>query len=327
MADEFEWIKSIAPVKHFNDNVQVGIGDDAAIISNDSNRETIVTVDTMVEDIHFKRRTMPLQAIGHKALTANLSDIAAMGGMPRYYLVSIAVPKQGWSQQEITDIYGGLHALAEKWHVDLIGGDTVSTSQKLVLTVTVIGTIESGRRLLRANAKEGDVVFMTGPAGMAAYGLAELLDKGLKANENTTISPFIRAHQYPEPQIEAGRLLAESKMRIALNDISDGLAHEAKEIAEASGVNITIDWDKLSLSKQMAKYSLEKQMDWVLYGGEDFHLIGTVSKENSVLLANTFKTNSLSFHVIGDVVKGEGRVYIHHNGKKEPAKKAGYHHF
>ncbi|MCR6109436.1 thiamine-phosphate kinase [Bacillus sp. A301a_S52] len=327
MADEFEWIKSIAPVKHFNDNVQVGIGDDAAIVANDSNYETIVTVDTMVEDIHFKRTTMLLQAIGHKALTANLSDIAAMGGVPRYYLVSIAVPKHGWSQQEITEIYDGLHALAEKWHVDLIGGDTVSTSEKLVLTVTVIGTIESGRRLLRANAKEGDVVFMTGPVGMAAYGLTELLDKGLKANEITSISPFITAHQYPEPQIKAGRLLAESKMRIALNDISDGLAHEAKEIAEASGVNVTIDWDKLPLRKQMIKHSLEKQMDWVLYGGEDFQLIGTVSQENSRKLANMFKTNGLFFHLIGNVEKGEGRVYIHHNGKKEPTQKAGYHHF
>ncbi|UTR13433.1 thiamine-phosphate kinase [Salipaludibacillus sp. LMS25] len=327
MADEFEWIRSIAPARHFNDNVQVGIGDDAAIVANDSNRETILTVDTMVEDIHFKRRTMPLHAIGHKALAANLSDIAAMGGVPRYYLVSIAVPKHGWSQDEITEIYRGLHELADTWHVDLIGGDTVSTSQKLVLTVTVIGTIESGRRLLRANAKEGDVVFMTGPAGMAAYGLAELSDKGLKANEDATISPFIQAHQYPVPKIEAGRLLAESRMRIALNDISDGLAHEAKEIAEASGVNITIDWDKLPLSKQMTVHPLEKQMDWVLYGGEDFQLIGTVSQENSGQLANIFKTNGLSFYLIGDVIKGEGQVYIHHNGQNQPAQKAGYHHF
>ncbi|SES03480.1 thiamine-phosphate kinase [Salipaludibacillus aurantiacus] len=327
MNNEFEWIKSVSQPSYRHSSVKVGVGDDAAIYEPQKGYEQVVTVDTMVEGVHFKKETVPAKATGYKALAVNLSDIAAMGGRPLYYLVSIAVPKRGWTQEELREIYEGMHELSEKWHVDLIGGDTVSTDDALVITVTVIGEIKSGRRLLRSNAKAGDVLFITGAAGSSAYGLEKLLEQGLKAADDPSLKPFLKAHQEPEPQLQAGMLLAEAGCRLSLNDVSDGLAHEAKEIAEASGIDVIIDWNRLPIHESFKEYSLEKQESWVLYGGEDFQLTGTVSPEDWESLSRLFSSKGLPLFRIGSVEPGSGKVYIEREGKKILADKQGYHHF
>ncbi|MGJ9385852.1 thiamine-phosphate kinase [Salipaludibacillus sp. CF4.18] len=327
MNNEFDWIKSVTPTKTYHSSVKVGIGDDAAIYSHGPNEESVVAVDTMVEGVHFRKDTMPIKSIGYKVLAVNLSDMAAMGASPRYFLVSIAIPKQGWSLEETTEIYAGMNELAERWQIDLIGGDTVSTKGPLVITVTVIGSVITGKRLLRSNAKPADIVFTTGQLGLSAYGLEMLLETGLKVMEDISLRPFMKAHQKPEPQLEAGGLLADSGYRISLNDISDGIAHEAKEIAGASDVDIIIDWDKLVIREEFLEHSLEKQEEWVLYSGEDFHLVGTMSEADFEKISIVFKEHDLQIHAIGNVETGEGRVFLERRGNRSPIKKAGYHHF
>lgn len=327
MNNEFDWIKSIAPKKHYQPSLKVGIGDDAAVYSVDQAFEQVVAVDTMVEGIHFKKETMPIKSIGYKALAINLSDLAAMGAIPLYYLVSIAVPKHGWTEEERTELYRGMNDLADHWKVDLIGGDTVSTEDSLVITVTVIGQVEKNRHLLRSNAKKGDILFVTGEIGLSAYGLEKLLQQGLAAADDPTLTPFLKAHQEPEPQLKSGRLLAQCGERVSLNDISDGIAHEVKEIAEASNVNIVIDWDKLSICNVFQDYSLEKQEDWMLYGGEDFQLVGTVPEGKWKELLEQFRESNLPLYQIGEVEDGKGVVYLQRQGKRSLIVKTGYQHF
>lgn len=327
MNNEFDWIKSVTPTKKYHSSVEVGIGDDAAIYSHGPNEESVVAVDTMVEGVHFKKETMPIKSIGYKVLAVNLSDLAAMGAKPRYFLVSIAIPKQGWSQEETREIYAGMNELADKWEVDLIGGDTVSTKGPLVLTVTVIGSVEKGKRLLRSNAKPADLLFTTGELGLSAYGLEMLLKTGLEVIEDVSLAPFMKAHQKPEPQLEAGRLFASSGYRVSLNDISDGIANEAKEIAGASDVDIIIDWDKLAIRDEFLEHSLEKQEEWVLYSGEDFQLVGTMSEMDFDKISAVFKEHDLRLYKIGYVEKGNGRVFLERRGNRSTIDKTGYHHF
>lgn len=327
LANEFDWIKSVSPGKHFHRTVETGIGDDAAVTAPEAGFNIVTTVDTMVEGIHFTRETMPLEAIGYKALAVNVSDLAAMGSEPLYYLVAIAVPKTGWTQEETSAIYSGMDALASQLHMDLIGGDTVSTKDALVITVTAIGKIEADRRLLRSNAEPGDVLFVTGELGKSAYGLEHLLERGEEAFDDAALAPYVQAHQYPVPQIEAGRLLAASGLRVSLNDISDGLGHEAKEIAEASGADVVIHWDKLPFPELFKQFPLERQEDLVLYGGEDFQLTGTVPASGWPELKQRFAAEGVPLFPVGNIMKGAGRVYVERDGIQEPVTKAGYHHF
>ncbi|MDG5785861.1 thiamine-phosphate kinase [Evansella sp. AB-P1] len=327
MNKEIKWIQSITPSEIRQKAVKVGIGDDAAIIEQEKGMETVIAVDTMVEDIHFTKQTMTLEAIGYKALAVNISDLAAMGAIPLSYLVSIAIPKSGWTEKELSSIYVGMNRLGSRYNMDLIGGDTVSTNDKLVLTVTVIGQIEKDRRLLRTNAKVGDVFFVTGPLGSSAYGLEKLLESGYRKLINAAkLKPFIKAHQEPEPQIDGGRILAGCPFRIALNDVSDGLASEAKEIAEASNVSIEIDWDKVPKLPLIETYPIEKQEEWVLYGGEDFQLVGTVNEVNWESLTNLFEKESLSIFNIGSVTQGNREVQVRNKDGMRLITKTGYDH-
>ncbi|MBU9713545.1 thiamine-phosphate kinase [Evansella tamaricis] len=329
MNNEMKWIQSITPQKYHQPSLKVGIGDDAAIYHTEEGMETVVAVDTMVEGIHFTKKTMSMKAIGHKALAVNISDLAAMGAIPRYYLVSIAIPKEGWGKKELADIYSGMSEIGDLHRMDLIGGDTVSIKSTLVITVTAIGIVEKGRRLVRANAKPGDVVFVTGPLGLSAFGLEHLLNEGLCTMEDEKLWPYIKAHQFPVPQVKAGRLLAESNFRISLNDISDGLASETMEIAEASGVSIELQWNAIPTGTTLKEKSRDEQEKWILYGGEDFQLIGTVGKENWDELWKKFQENQLPLYAIGQINDSKGIVkveLINNAGNRDTLTKTGYDH-
>lgn len=320
MKDEFEWIDKISPKKHLQPTLIEGIGDDAALIRPESGYDDILCVDTMVESIHFSRKTMSPFHIGYKALAVNISDVAAMGGSPKFYLVSIAIPK-GWAESELEDIYRGMAELAESYQIDLIGGDTVSTEGPLVVSVTVHGRVQQDRKLLRKNARPGDVVFLTGPVGLSAAGLNSLL------HDEESIERLIEAHQMPTPQVEAGLLLAESGYRIALNDISDGLASEANEIAEASNVHITLEEEWLPTIQELSSFTKEQVLEWMLYGGEDFQLIGTASAEDWHSLLKKFEGDGLPLYKIGTVSEGPTKVSLKNGNEVIPIFKQGYNHF
>ncbi|WP_408009073.1 thiamine-phosphate kinase [Pseudalkalibacillus sp. A8] len=322
MKDEFEWIESITPKQNHQPTLIEGIGDDAALIRPEAGFDDILCVDTMVENIHFSRKTMTPYQIGHKALGVNISDVAAMGGTPRFYLVSIAIP-ENWSEAELQEIYQGMEDLADNYKLDLIGGDTVSTPGPLVVSVTVHGRVLKGRKLLRKNALPGDVVFLTGPVGLSAAGLELLLEDRVSEN----LKKLVEAHQLPVPQVEAGLLLAESGYKIALNDISDGLGSESHEIAESSNVHIQIRYEQLPTVEEFNHFPSEQVLDWMLYGGEDFQLVGTVPRENWPSLVNLFREKGQEIHEIGEVVEGKAEVSLLQENDTTPVSKKGYNHF
>lgn len=327
LKDEFAFIQSLLPKKQYHPSVIKGIGDDAALFHHGDEYDTVVCIDTLVENIHFKRCTMLPAHIGYKALAVNLSDIAAMGGIPNYYLVSIAVPKIGWKDCEVKKIFDGMNELAERFKVDLIGGDTVSSNQELVITVTAIGKVAKGRRLFRQNSKSGDVVFVTGFLGASAAGLSLLLEHGMNYPYAKEQRELIEQHQKPDPQIEAGLLLVNMGVRIALNDISDGIASEANELAEASGKTIVLDYGKIPKHPALGSFSNKEIEDFVLYGGEDFQLIGTANKKNWDQIQSAFQEANIQITEIGYVTGGEPKVHLLKNHSPFILGKRGYNHF
>ncbi|MBP3952989.1 thiamine-phosphate kinase [Bacillus suaedae] len=326
MKDEFAFISNISPEKTHQSSLLKGIGDDAAVYRGSSQFDEVVCVDTMVEGIHFRKDTLTPLQIGKKGLAVNVSDLAAMGAIPLFYLVSVAV-SPSWNEQELREIYAGMEDLAKEYQMDLIGGDTVSTGDALVLTVTVIGRVEQGCARYRHTAQVGDTVFVTGTVGGSAAGLELLLQQGLNGDFTGEEQSLLLAHQEPMPHVVAGRLLANYSARISLNDISDGLASEANELAEASGVQLMIESDKIPFHPAIAQIPHQKQLEYALFGGEDFALIGTVPSEQSDSLAKMFSEKGLFFKEIGSVLEGPVGVFLKDEHQQRKLEKQGYNHF
>ncbi|WP_100406128.1 thiamine-phosphate kinase [Bacillus solitudinis] len=326
MRDEFAFINRVTPSETYQPSLVIGVGDDAAIYKGSSEYDEVICVDTMVEGVHFRRDTLTPLQVGKKALVANISDLAAMGAIPAYYLVSIAIPSN-WSENELIELYKGMSDIAKTYKMDLIGGDTVSTKDALILSVTVIGRVERGRTLFRSNAKPGDIVFVTGTIGGAAAGLDILFGKGLMGPFTENEQVLVRSHQEPLPQVQAGRIFACSKSRIALNDISDGVASEANEIAEASQVQLEIDLDTLPFPVAMNKCTRRQKLDWALFGGEDYQLIGTIDKKDYPTVVANCAQFGISLTKIGLVKEGEIGVFSVSGEERLRLHKQGFNHF
>ncbi|HET7628912.1 MAG TPA: thiamine-phosphate kinase [Bacillales bacterium] len=320
MDDEFAWIRKITPVQTSQPSLVVGIGDDAALYAGDSAFEEVVTMDTMVEDVHFTRTTMTAYDVGYKALAVNLSDLAAMGAVPMYALASVAVPDH-W-RDELEEVYRGFQSLADRYGVDLIGGDTVTSKGGFVITVTAIGRVPKDRHLLRSEARPGDKVFVTGPLGGSAAGLELLLEHGREYDDAASWEPLIAAHQRPEPCITEGMVIAASGFRAALNDISDGIASEAAEIAAASGVRITLDYERIPRPQMLRNFAVPQQERWILHGGEDFQLLGTAAPETIEKLQQ-----DIALTIIGTVDEGPANVWLVRDGETRMLEEKGYNHF
>lgn len=322
--------------------VKLAIGDDAAIVSGAVRQdegcsyEMLYTVDTMVEDIHFNTQTMQLDHIGYKALASNLSDIAAMGGIALHALIAISVPGH-YTEEHIKQIYHGIYQCANQYEVAIVGGDTTASPHSLVLTITVIGQVEAGTALRRSGAKPGDLIVTTGIAGRSAAGLHLLLHPEFEPQLAAKhVQSLKQAHQMPQPQLEQGRLLRSLGGCHALNDVSDGLASEAVEIAEASGVAFVLDEQLLPVSEGLSQYgSCTKQslLDWMLYGGEDYILLGTIDPQCYEQVKEQFAQRHMQIYAIGKVEPGKGEVWLERmdsrmaHKQRERIYKRGYNHF
>ncbi|MEH7381986.1 thiamine-phosphate kinase [Bacillus sp. JJ1533] len=325
LQDEFHFIDQIKPKRVSRTGLIAGIGDDAALFRPTQHMEQIICMDTMVEGVHFNSHTMNPYQIGYKALAVNISDIAAMGGIPTYYLVSIAIPN-GWNEADLLSIYEGMAMLADKYAMDLIGGDTVSIAENLVITVTVLGEVEKGKHFLRSHANPGDIVFVTGTIGDSAAGLNLLLNNGRNHSFTGLEERLIKKHQYPSPRVEIGRLLSTFE-RVSLNDISDGLASEANEIAKASGVTLVLDSDKIPLSEAILRQFKDGALKFALYGGEDFELVGTMAASDWDILQKKAKEHGYILSKIGTVSEGASAVFLNLNGQLQKLEMKGYNHF
>lgn len=324
--NEFEWINKHTPKTHHQDGLVEGIGDDAAVYTYESNYDDILCVDMMIEEVHFKKQTMSPKDIGHKALAVNISDIAAMGGIPVYFMVSIALPKH-WSDEELSEIYEGMNTLADLYDMDMIGGDTVSSPHELMISVTVHGRVEKGCHVVRRNAAPGDIVFLTNPTGRSAAGLHLLLDKGRWADYTKQEQKLLSYHQKPVPRVEEGRIISGLQLPASLNDISDGLASEANELAEASNISIELVKSKIPIAEELTLFSENQYWDWIFYGGEDFELIGTVRETDWQVLQEKIQEKGLSIYQIGRVKEGPASVTLMDGEQEIILEKQGYNHF
>ncbi|MFK3939058.1 thiamine-phosphate kinase [Alkalihalobacillus sp. NPDC078783] len=327
MKDEFEFIDQIKPASHHQPSLVMGIGDDAAVYASTEGMREVVCVDTMIEGVHFTKDTLSPYQIGRKALAINVSDLAAMGAVPRFYLVSIAIPSL-WNDEDLNDLYKGMQELADKWKMDLIGGDTVSAKESLVITVTAIGQVEEAVSLYRNKAAPGDIVFITGTVGSSAAGLGLLLEKGRYASFNKSEAELVFMHQQPEPQVEAGRLCARTQARISLNDISDGVASEASELAVASDVSIYLEADQIPFHPALDEFDKGQKLAFAFNGGEDFQLIGTIEETAFSLFLEDALKAGIQIQRIGKVKeKAEHPVYVTENDQLKPLQKGGFNHF
>lgn len=320
--DEFTLIDSIKQQQYRQASLQKGVGDDAAVFRH-AQEDIVTAVDLFVENVHFSRQTMSTSQIGYRALAANISDLAAMGAVPRYYLVAIVIPSI-WKPEEIQEIFTGMNKLADVYEMDLIGGDTVSGDQ-LVLSITVFGSLPFGRARYRSDAKPGDLVFTTGTLGGSSAGLHILTHPDRYLHAET----LIRHHQEPFPRVKFSNHLLNLE-RVALNDISDGIANELAEIAAASGVAIEIQDDMIPMSEGLHQFPKELQDQWKYFGGEDYELVGCVSEKEWPLLVEAAHTTNTKITHIGQVQSDpthEGTVWkVNTMGKREILPKKGYTH-
>jgi len=286
--------------------VEVGIGDDAAVISA-SKSKLVATVDMAIEDVHFRRAWSTPFQIGAKLTTANLADIFAMGAKPKYLLVAAAITEAN-NLEVVTELANGIKSVADKFEVAVIGGD-LSKGEKMSLSITALGELDRNP-ILRSGAKVGDLVYVSALPGLSAAGLA-ILGRGLDRPRYV-----VEAHLNP-------KLTAPTELIMVANsmcDISDGVTTDGSNIAKASGVNIDLSKQLISNVagfsdlKELADELGEDIFDWILSGGEDHFFLATVDPKNA--------KNELGVQ-IGVVKEGKGQVTL----DGAIIQKAGYQHF
>jgi thiamine-monophosphate kinase len=277
---EFEIIDLFRTGGHRHGWVQQGIGDDCAVLELDRERSLLITTDLLVERVHFLAETITPWQLGWKSMAVNISDIAAMGGVPRAAFAAAALVP-GVERAWLEGLRDGLLACAAHYGVDLLGGDTSRAPQDAVLCLTLLGTVPRGQVLLRSGARPGDVAFLGGPVGLSAAGLW-LLGEGadrarrLKATDRERLE---KAHLEPRPQVALGRWLAERGLATAMLDVSDGVLQDLGHICRASGVGALVAGESLPVDPALARAGAlgccEEPWRFALHGGEDYVLLFT----------------------------------------------------
>jgi thiamine-monophosphate kinase len=293
-ASELNLITRISRKIRTDSSVICGIGDDTAVLKYTKDRYLLYTCDMLIEGVDFTSRARPEQ-IGHKALACSLSDIAAMGGAPRYALVSLGIPKRN-AQRFVDGFYSGLNVLAGKFKVNVVGGD-LSACEKIIVDVSVIGQVRKKCLTLRHGAKSGDIIFVSGSLGGSIYG------KHLS---------FI-------PRIAEANYLVSHYKASAMMDISDGLSLDLYRLCQASGVGAVIYEDLVPVAAQA------KSFDEALHMGEDFELLFTMPVS---LARKLIKSRGNIFKAIGEIRdKKFGLKLITRDYQEKPLVLKGYQHF
>lgn len=308
------------------------VGDDCAVLPKDDKTDMVITADMLVEDIDFRLEWTTAEQLGHKALTVSLSDIAAMGAVPTWAMLSIGAPQTLWETDFLDRFYSGYHSHAKRSQVELVGGDVSRTPAKLVIDSIVGGEVPRGRAILRSGAKVGDAIVVTSRLGGSAGGL-KLLKSGRRSNDSLASweENLLHAHLKPWPQMGSGPYLRDLQIVNAMIDISDGFASDLKHVCIASNVgarliaaDIPIDPNLRNLSD-----SFDEQLDLALNGGEDFQLLFTLSKDNVSKLSAGFidGPDHGLFSVVGEITSNAGIIELVRDDRSEILEPKGYRHF
>lgn len=313
--------------------VQVGIGDDAAVLTVAPGRALLATTDLLIEDVHFRRVSASPADIGWKAMAVNLSDIAAMGGIPRWALVALGVPPE--TEVEAVDaFYTGMEEAAAPHGVAIVGGDTSSSPDGWVVNVTLLG-VHPGMPRLRSQARPGDAVAVTGSLGASAAGL-HALDVGADRAGATGLSPralaeVTRAHLRPRARVVEGRWLGEAPGVHAMMDCSDGLGTDLGHICRESGVGARVEIPRIPVAPaalEAARALGRDWCDWVTGGGEDYELLLTCDPETvDVLTAGLRETTGTPLTVIGRIEGSAGDVVFIGSRGQPVTVPSGFEHF
>jgi len=304
---EFGLINRISK-KSKDKDVIVGIGDDAAVIKTKGLQ--VLTTDCLVEGDHFRRDWFTPEQIGMKAIEINVSDVAAMGAIPKYVLVSLALPADV-EVEFVEKMYEGMWKICDKYKVDIIGGNMTHSNQ-IMISITLTGIVDKKNMSLRSGAKPGDYVMVSGYLGNGRAGLRLFQER---------ITGFKKIKQlYLEPKAKLDYALKVASFVNSMIDISDGLAPEVKHICDESKCGAIIHKEKIPIFdevRKVAKILDEDEYRYALFGGEDFELVYTVSKEN---------ITKVQGFIVGEITKNK-EIFLSSGDKKEKIEKSGYDHF
>lgn len=305
--------------------VVLGIGDDAAVLALPPGRQLVAAIDTLVEGRHFPAGCAP-QSIGHRALAVNLSDLAAMGADPAWFLLALTLPAA--DPEFLGPFSQGLFDLARQHGVRLVGGDT--TAGPMSMSVQVLGTVTAGDAITRSGAAPGDLLYVSGTPGDAAAGLRHLLQsqpvEGADARvPDPHLQFLLQRFLYPEPRVELGRALRA--IASACIDVSDGLAADAGRLAAASGCGAHIETERLPLSAAMqARHDAAAARQFALSGGDDYELCFTVPPAKRAELESRLANVKCRVTCIGRMVE-KLSLQITRDGKPLDCDTRGYDHF
>ncbi|HZO01001.1 MAG TPA: thiamine-phosphate kinase [Burkholderiales bacterium] len=289
----------------------LGVGDDCALLRPDAGLDLAVTTDMLIEGRHFLAGAVP-RALGHKALAVNLSDLAAVGATPRWATLALGLPapEPAW----LEEFSAGFYALAERFGVDLVGGDT-TRSPVLAISITAIGEVPPDLALERSGARAGDDIWVSGELGGAALAL-----------RHPEIAEAAKRLHLPEPRVELGerlRRLAHSAI-----DVSDGLAGDLAHVAQRSGVAATIEYERIPKSPAFRKVNgAEHEKDCVLSGGDDYELLFTAPRAHRAEIEALAAELGLPLTRIGAIEAGAARVTVLGADGKPIAHRGGFDHF
>lgn len=316
---EFGLIDLLAKMASGEDErLLIGIGDDAAAWQGDDSIQ-LASVDSFIQGVHFTPETTPWQDVGWKALAVNLSDIAAMGGIPRYALVSLSL-SDDTEVEDVAALYTGMLNLAKQYGVTIIGGD-ISNAPLVSISITILGSSPTKQILTRPTAQPGEMVAVTGRLGAAAAGM-ELL-KSQRRLDPEAATRLKNAFLHPTPRIAEGLLLVEQGVKTAI-DISDGLVSDLNQICKASLVGARIEVERVPVEPTVKTAFSERALELALSGGEDYELLFTASAE---VIDKVKKAASCPVTAIGEITAGELVTLVDKQGNPFKLDRAGWEHF
>jgi len=314
-----------------------GIGDDAAVVEANSPRWWHLTTDLLAEGIHFDLKSAAPESIGYRAAMANLSDLAAMGAVPRYLLVSLAIPKKV-SQSQVYGLYRGMMKACRLYDVALIGGDTSASKAGLFLSITLVGTTAKRRALFRHGAKVGDQIYVSGTLGDSLAGLRLLANSKTLRSTKKKRSQLSRSHRqflidrhvHPTARVTEGLWLNNGRLATAAIDLSDGLSGDLRHLCEESGVGAEIESDNIPLSPACHAYAKAYHVSstqLAITGGEDYELLFTVSPKSRRALERQAQARGYRITRIGTIRPQKFGIQMTSHGRMQPLPLTSYEHF
>ncbi len=292
--------------------VRLGMGDDTALFRPRPSHEMILTCDWFLEGTHFLQEKQPPDSLGWKCLARAVSDIAAMGGVPRCFLLSLALP-DSHTGRWLDEFLAGLRRASRKFGCVLAGGDT-TRRREIFMNVTVVGDVPTGRAVVRSGAGPGELIYVSGRLGEAELGLAVLRQSRRRGNPKNLLT---KKHLYPEPRLALGQWVREKRLASSMMDLSDGLSSDLWRLCAASGVGARLEsrtLPRLQNADMARKHGLDP-LRLALHGGDDYELLFTVPLRKRKLLPRAFQGIPLT--PIGTITKQSKLVLRDENGREQ----------